>query len=266
MVADFFAAMEEAERWREMTSWGLRELEQAVEREEARLHVSRNDAGLSPENREILQNAWERAEMARAELGNEYPYVHAATLVSMYGALDALVEELVPGAQQIIAWSIFESVRERVESVDDVSWDKIPEQHRDVVGEAIAQVIADQLPKKPARPIGSGAERYESVLERANLRTPSDRPIPGDLDDALTEFGALRDVLVHRSGRVDRRALAQAPSLKYGDGEFVRLNRDDYRRYSAAIRAYWIDITQRVLDSKERRDLSSWRDNYYVNA
>jgi hypothetical protein len=73
-------------------------------------------------------------------------------------------------------------------------------------------------------------------------------------------------VLVHRGGRVDQRALAEAPTLKYADGEFVRIGRADYRRYSAAVRAYGIDITQRVLDPKERRDLTSWRDNYYVNA
>jgi hypothetical protein len=132
MVADFFAAMEEAERWREMTTWGLRELEQAVAHEEARLGVSRIDPDLSPENREILQNAWERAEMARAELANECPYVHAVTLISMHSGLDALVDELVPGAQQIVAGSIFEAIRERVESKGDASWDDISEDHRDV--------------------------------------------------------------------------------------------------------------------------------------
>ena len=52
--------------------------------------------------------------MAKAEIANEWPYVHAATLVSMYGALDALVEELVPGAQQIIALSLFDTTQEQI--------------------------------------------------------------------------------------------------------------------------------------------------------
>jgi hypothetical protein len=266
MVADFFAAMEEAERWREVTTWGLRELEQAVAHEEARLGLSRTDPDLSPENREILQNAWERAEMARAELANEYPYVHAVTLISMHGALDALVEELVPGAQQIIAGSIFEAARERVESTGDASWKDIPEDRRSVVREAIVRTIADLLPQNPAKPWGSGPQRYELVLERANLHTPPQRPIPADLDEALTELGAIRHVLVHRGGRVDQRALADAPTLKYADGEFVRIGRADYRRYSAAVRAYGIDITQRVLGPMARSDLASWRENHYINA
>src|SRR5581483_11247701 len=66
MVADFFDAMEEAERWREMTTWGLRELANAVEQEEARLGVSQNDAGMTPDQQRRLQAAWERAAMAQA--------------------------------------------------------------------------------------------------------------------------------------------------------------------------------------------------------
>jgi hypothetical protein len=60
MVADFFAAMEEAERWREMTTWGLDELAEAVEQEERRLRVCRDDSDLTPEQRRSLQAAWER--------------------------------------------------------------------------------------------------------------------------------------------------------------------------------------------------------------
>jgi hypothetical protein len=266
MVADFFAAMEEAERWREMTTWGLRELAQAVEQEERRCGVSRDDPHLSPEHRRSLQNAWERAEMARAEIANEYPYVHAATLVSMYSALDALVEELVPGAQQIIALSLFESVQGHLTEEQRALWDEVPDKNRDVLRDAIVHVLAQHLPQKPKKLIGKGTDRHEALLARANLKTLPERPIPDDLDEALTELGALRDVLVHRAGRLDAQALLEAPTLRYADGEFVRLGRDDYRRYSAAVRAYGIDITQRMIPPEMRRDLADWRNNAYVTA
>jgi hypothetical protein len=266
MVADFFAAMEEAERWREMTTWGLHELAEAVEQEERRLRVCRDDSDLTPEQRRSLQAAWERSEMARAEIGNEYPYVHAMTLVSMHSALDALVEELVPGAQQIMALSIFESLQGRLSEEQQALWDEIPEERRHLLREAITEVIARQLPQKPKKPTGSGAERYEAVLARTNLQTSPDRSIPDDLDQALSELSALRDVLVHRAGRVDAKALLEAPTLPYVDGEFVRLRRDDYRRYSAAVRAYGIDVTQRIIPPDARRDLADWRNSAYVTA
>jgi hypothetical protein len=73
-------------------------------------------------------------------------------------------------------------------------------------------------------------------------------------------------VLVHRAGRVDAKALLEAPTLPYVDGEFVRLRRDDYRRYSAAVRAYGIDVTQRIIQPDARRDLADWRNSAYVTA
>jgi hypothetical protein len=49
------------------------------------------------------------------------------------------------------------------------------------------------------------------VLANARLQASLDRPIPEDLDLALNEMVELRHVLTHRAGRVDDRALAQAP-------------------------------------------------------
>jgi hypothetical protein len=204
--------------------------------------------------------------MGRAEIANEYPFVHAATLVSMYGALDALVEELVPGAQQIIALSLFDSLQGRLTDEQRALWDEVPVERRDALQQAIVDVVAQQLPQKPKRPGGKGADRYEAVLARANLQTVPDRPIPDDLEEALAELGALRDVLVHRGGRVDAQALCEAPTLRYKDGEFVRLGRDDYRCYSAAVRAYGIDVTQRIIPPEMRRDLGDWRNIAYVMA
>lgn len=42
---------------------------------------------------------------------------------------------------------------------------------------------------------------------------PEDRPIPDDLEIALTELGAVRNVLVHRAGRIDAQALRSWPEV-----------------------------------------------------
>lgn len=266
MVADFYAAMDEAERWREMTTWGLRELAQSVERAEKQLGVQHDDTTLSDKERKVLQSAWERAEMARAEIANEYPYVHASALISMHSALDALVEELVPSAQQIIAAMYFDSIQGKLTDEQKALWKDVPDEHRDRLEEAMVKTIADMLPQKPQKPMGTGASRYEAVLARAGLQAKPDRPIPPSLDEALTELGALRHVLVHRGGRVDAKALLDAPTLSYKDGEFVRLTRDDYRRYSAAARAYGVEITQRLLGGAVEHDLTDWQKSAYITA
>ncbi len=76
------------------------------------------------------------------------------------------------------------------------------------------------------------------------------------------------------SGRTDRSrdeaALEQAPTLRYRAGQFVRISREEYRRYSAAIRCYAQEISMRgwpeVTDERDGPDLARWRDYVRVNA
>ncbi len=95
---------------------------------------------------------------------------------------------------------------------------------------------------------GKGAIRYERRLKAAGLDAPQDRPIPDDLDQALKEFGVIRDCLIHRGGRTDPRALELAPTLGsyYRDGDLIRLGGEDYRTYSAAIRCYAAEVIDRL--------------------
>jgi hypothetical protein len=93
------------------------------------------------------------------------------------------------------------------------------------------------------------------------------RPIPPDLDHALTEVVALHHVLAHRAGRVDSRALKQAPTLRYDDGDLVRIGCADYRSYSAALWTYSEEIVHRMMkDLAPAPDLTHWAQNYTLNA
>jgi hypothetical protein len=64
--------------------WGLHELGGAFDPKQA------------PPSDPAARAAWERAALAHAELTNEYPFLNAMTLVALYSALDALVEDLAP--------------------------------------------------------------------------------------------------------------------------------------------------------------------------
>jgi hypothetical protein len=130
-----------------------------------------------------------------------------------------------------------------------------------------------RAPKKLQRITGSGVARYEARLEQVGLGAPEDRPIPADLDQALTETGAIRDVLIHRAARIDRKAKEQAPSLPHEEGELARLTDTDYRTYSAAIRCYGWEVVYRsyrrwpeVSDEEDGPDLENWRGYYLAGA
>lgn len=272
MLADFRSAMDEAERMRELGVWGLYELTRSLEREEQRLGARRDDLSLSAKHQAALQAAWERAEIARIEQSNEHPHLHASALIAMVSALDAMVEELVPAFRQMLVDVGFREAAKRAKGIGPAADDALAEAQ---VGEAMVATRDDLVSRLPKlrRLHGKGTARYEDVLQQVRLHAPLDRPIPDDLAAALVEVGALRDVLVHRAGRVDARALTQAPSLalRYADGTLVRLCRADYRRYSAAIRCYGAEISRRamlgVYDGTDHDvDLAEWQGRYRRNA
>jgi hypothetical protein len=267
IVADFWNAFEEAERARTFGIAGLHELQHALERTEAELGVSRDDESLDRRAVAELQVAWERAEMARAEIEAGHPHHNVQALLAINSALDSLVEELAPALRAMrIDWLIdnaFERAdAELPEAVAQVS----PEMRRAIV-EAARSVVDGQVPE-PKQLRGEGADRYEAVLAHEGLGAAADRPIPENLADTLTELSAIRDVLVHRAGRIDERALKAAPSLRgrYRDGELIRVTREDYRIYSAAVRCYAMEVLYRPLrsspaadDATHGPDLANWR-------
>jgi len=282
MVADFWSAIEEAERVRMLGVLGLHELQNVLHREEQRLGVSHKTANLPGDVARDLQAAWERAEMARLEIANGHPHLNAQALLSMNSALDALVEEFAPKMRELRLQALDEGVLRRVEERATEAAQDVEPETRERVLEALHPVLEQEVTRlaeaaesrlpKPKKLRGSGSVRYERVLAEVGLGAPDDRRLPEDLDQALTELGAVRDVLVHRAGRVDTRALDQAPSLPYQDGELVRISGDDYRTYSAAVRCYAGEITFRSIrgwpevSDEDGPDLERWRGCYRVGA
>ena len=131
----------------------------------------------------------------------------------------------------------------------------------------VQQILDEQLGDFDGSPRGAGAKRWEDVLRHVGLQALPERPIPADLDQALTEVVALRHLLAHRAGRVDARALKQAPSLRYADGDLVRVTHADYLLYSAALWTYGQEVIRRLIGNvAPAPPLSKWRQNYTLNA
>ncbi len=247
-VADFWDAMDEAERVRKLAIRGSEMIRAS-------------------------DPVWAMAELAGGDIENDFPGLNAQALIAMNSALDSMVEEFAPAMREILVKAFVDQAFKQAEQqVPDTAAD-IDAERRDLLREAFQKTATDLQPKLD-RLLGSGAERYEKRLGGVGLATAEDRPIPGDLDEALTELGAIRDVLIHRASRIDTKALEQAPSLaaRYEEGQLVRLTREDYRRYTAAIRCYGQDVAMRPMRSwpnvtdDDLPDLAAWRDWYVLGA
>lgn len=78
----------------------------------------------------------------------------------------------------------------------------------------------------------------------------------------------LRHVIAHRASRIDSSALEQAPTLPYEVDQLVRISRDDYRLYSAALWTYGEAILRRLMRDlgPPPMPLERWRDNASLNV
>lgn len=188
-------------------------------------------------------------------------------------ALDAMVKDLAR------TWRGFR-VKPMVDELVSRANEQVPEAlealQPDVMAALVEVVTAETARRalgRAERLYGCGADRYERVLADVSFAAPDDRPLPDALVTALTKASALRDVLMHRAGRVDLRAMREAPMLPYRRGQLVRVSRDDYRRYSSAIRCYASEISFRgirswpeVTDAQDGPDLERWDQCYLIGT
>lgn len=208
-VADFWDAMDEAERVRKLAIRGAEAIRES-------------------------DPIWAMAELATGDIENDFPGLNAQALIAMNSALDSMVEEFAPAMREILVKAFVDrAFKQAEEKVPDTAAE-LDDEKRGVLREVMLKTIADLQPKLD-RLLGSGAERYETRLRGVSLGTADDRPIPANLNETLTELGAIRNVLIHKASRIDMKALEQAPSLagRYREGQLVRLARADYRRYTA---------------------------------
>ena len=270
-IADFFEYLQESDRVLMLAIGAIEELRDAEAREAVRLGPA-GDAPADASREAALQAARERAELAAAEAHNQHPHLRALTLIGIHGNLDGLVEGLTPALYEMRASAVAAAITDRLRAdpamADTVA--AVPEGAIEALRDAAARLLVERAPsfRWGHGTDGTGAERWEAPLRAAGLGAPPDRPIPTGLDAALGELNALRDVLVHRAGRIDERALRKWPRLtRLGleVGDFVRIDRRQYRRYAAAVRCYGSEVVRRLVGGSVPGvdvDLENWEERY----
>jgi hypothetical protein len=253
MVRDWWAAMKAAERTRRVFEWGTRAIVSAPDPYDSDPQVSR-----------AFQ---ERQAVAQADLDSELAEISAMTLVAMVSALDALVEELTPSVREAITNIRAQQAVERFRADRPDLVASVGDADVQAIVRALADQLAGGLPKLRAKPKGTGASRWEEVLEQVGLGPSAGQTVPQDLDQALGEVIQLRHVIAHRASRVDGAALKQAPTLPYEVDQLVRISGEDYRRYSAALWTYGEEVLRRLMKDlgPPPMPLSRWRANASLN-
>lgn len=261
---DFRHSIEEAQRTRELGYLGLRELAGCYERERDRLEVSSAGTELNTWQRSKLQGYWERSEMAKAELENDAPHLNALALISILSALDALVEGMPTALVNVLTNISLDRFMDGLPDKAKAEFSAFPEPTQRGIKRVVEKRFRNMHAlAKQKRTYGAGVGRYENVLKQVGLQQAETSPIPASLNEALQEAHAIRNVLVHRGGRVDEPAKTAAPTLEFQVGHFIRLGGRDYLRFWAAVTTYGYLVIGRLFGPYAPDvDLEDWERNH----
>ncbi len=209
---------------------------------------------LSQQEQEVGVDDEQRIGALRASSRRALDHWNAQTLITIYGGIEDAIESMCSGLYPLFISSnpdtkkrMFEQNRLRNREL----------RQRGELSTEAAQVLtrltkslADELVPTPSQmppkdmPAG---DRWEKALKGIRLRPMPGRPLPDELRQTLNEFGAIRNVILHRMGRIDQRALDQ---VLYGPwkkiDELVVIDDVLYRLYVAALTAYNLEVTDRV--------------------
>jgi hypothetical protein len=159
------------------------------------------------------------------EVAAGFPLLHAQSTVTLWTVLELAIQEYT------VRWFETEPETLRIQmlsaakgAVDDYL--QVPDADR-------PRFLAEFLDRRcsPSRPeLG----RFEPTLMALGVRPEVDEAVRRD----LVELQAIRNLLVHRHGVVDRRFVGRCPWLGRKVGEQLRVRHEDFKRYSNAVMTY----------------------------
>jgi hypothetical protein len=198
---------------------------------EALAQAEGHDGG---EGRQRVQDAEREAELARREVSEGFPLLHAHTAIALWSALEAAVRLFMA------RWLQHHKPAMEVEVVQKLRV-RICEYER-LDGEDRFFYILDRLEQELSAPLKNGITKFESLLEPFGLAGPVDEDVRRD----LFELSQVRNALVHRSGVADRRLVEACPWLQLKAGDQIHVRHEATQRYFASVMKYSIALIVRM--------------------
>ena len=191
--------------------------------------------GRTPDdNSAELEEATTVAGWAEKERDNGFPLLHAHTVVGLWGALEAAIEDMLVGIlceePERLQKEPFSKVRISISDFEQL--DK----------EQRMRLLFDELQRSTGGGQKYGADKFEGLLDRFGLSGPLDPEIKKD----MREIHHVRNVIVHRASRADRRLVEGCPWMGLHVGDLVTVSHEAFARYFVALEDYLGIITLRL--------------------
>jgi hypothetical protein len=232
---DFIARMLEVKRILHLSVRGISMLPETTVFVEKWEKYRRSTTGRPERPGRSVDDRRAEAQLAKSERERGFPVLYSHATVAIWGHLEAFVEDLATSHLLNVANATegepFRSVKITVQDLNRLERRELM-QH--VVREAMRSLKAD---------LKTGVEQFDGILAAIGMGGPVDN----EVRENLHELCSIRNVIVHRSGVVDRKLKDRCPGGKYGVGDQVVVTAADFSRYDGAIHAFIFELLVRGL-------------------
>jgi hypothetical protein len=175
---------------------------------------------------ERVNEAQRLEDLAMAEVRTDFPVLHSAGTVLIWGVLEAAIRDFVIRwfVKRPIDLQILEIARIRVQVG----------QYELLRAEDRMRYLVNILERDLGAAVKPGPGRFECLLHPLDI-VPT---ISEEQRRDLVELAAIRNVIVHRAGMTDSRLLEICPWVALKEREPVAISGDDFRRYATAAGHY----------------------------
>lgn len=174
------------------------------------------------------------AKFARKEVRRRFPILHAHATVSLWTALETMIDELIvtflENKPDLLEESPFSEIKFSL-----AEYKAMPAADRN-------HALLTEVKKKTKASYQPGIGRFETLLETISLAGPVPRQIRKD----LFELFHVRNLIVHRASIADQKFAKACPWRKVTVGKQFKITRRSYTKYSRASSGYILLVINRL--------------------
>lgn len=202
---------------------------------EAVAQATRGNADWDEKNHKAsLERAKEDAEFAAKECDTGFPLLHDFTLVGMWGAFEAAIEDVIvailSNEPELLRADPFAKVR-----IPLADFEALEKEDR-------MRILLRELQRTLRSDQRQGVSGFEAVLAAVGLSGE----IKEAIRESIWEMHHARNVIVHRRSCADRPFVAACPKLGVRIGDRIPINHDLLGRYVNSLVTYATEIIFRI--------------------
>lgn len=200
-----------------------------------------------------LERAQAEAILAKKEVKEEFPLLHAWAIISLWASLEAVIKSFVA------EWLKHKPTAWRVEPIQRLKirigeYESIPRAERHLF-------VVELLERETGAGLKNGTTRFEALLTPFGLSGES----PDIVRQIIFELGQVRNLIVHRGGRVDRIFREACPWVKIPLGHELKVSTKMWHKYNFVVSTYVTLLICRIGTYFEK-DMSEILSSLYENV